>query len=64
MPSDREGRSKWERYQRERTAKLDSLLRKVSRVGLDHLTTEEMRYLERVSSELASELKAEQDRGG
>jgi hypothetical protein len=54
--SDREGRAKWERYRKERNDKLDALLRKIHKVGVDHLSTEEVRFLERVSGEMATEL--------
>lgn len=49
--------SKVDRYRRERSDRLDGLLRKITKVGgIDHLSPEEMAYLNRVSVELADEL--------
>ena len=49
--------SKTDRYRRERSDRLDSLLRKIKKVGgVDHLSDDEVSYLERVSEELVVEL--------
>jgi hypothetical protein len=50
--------SKADRYRRERSDRLDALLRKVHKLGMDHLSDEEIQYLERVSEELSLELDA------
>jgi hypothetical protein len=51
--------SKITRYRRERSDRLDALLRKIKKVGgVDHLADDEIAYLERVSEELSLELDA------
>ena len=53
---DPEAKKKWAQYRRERNYQLDALLRKVSKIGVDNLSNEEVAFLERVSAELAHEL--------
>lgn len=48
-----------ERYEAEREWKLDTLLRRIFRHGLDSLTTDQREWLERA----AAEIKAEREKG-
>jgi hypothetical protein len=50
-------------YQEERARKLDFVLKKISQVGIDRLSTDERKFLDRVSAELRHELGWGEDPG-